>query len=95
MICAIVYHPDYLRHKTGVGHPESPDRLTAIMRRLDESGLLKKLILIEPNPAKEEDILLVHSKRHFETIKNASEGIYCKLFHIELNYKSWSDLKKL
>ncbi|MEK7688766.1 MAG: histone deacetylase [Deltaproteobacteria bacterium] len=71
MICAIVYHPDYLRHKTGFSHPESPDRLTAIMRRLDESGLLKKLILIEPNPAKEEDILLVHSKRYFETIKSA------------------------
>lgn len=71
MICAIVYHPDYLMHKTGFSHPESPDRLTAIMRRLDESSLLKKLIMIEPNPAKEEDILRVHSKRHFETIKNA------------------------
>lgn len=42
------------------------------MRRLDESGLLKKPILIELNPAKEEDILLVHSKRHFET--NAARG---------------------
>ncbi len=71
MICAIVYHPDYLKHETGFGHPESPDRLTAIMSRLDESGLLKKLILIEPNPAKEEDIFLVHSKRHFETVKSA------------------------
>lgn len=71
MICAIVYHPDYLKHETGFGHPESPDRLTAIMSRLDESGLLKKLILIEPNPAKEEDILLVHSKRHFEAVKSA------------------------
>ena len=71
MKCAIVYHPDYLTHKTGLDHPESPDRLKAVMRRLDESGLLKKLILIEPNPAREEDILLVHSKRHFEAIKNA------------------------
>lgn len=71
MKCAIVYHPDYLTHKTGLDHPESPDRLKAVMRRLDETGLLKKLILIEPDPAREEDILLVHSKRHFEAIKNA------------------------
>ena len=47
------------------------------MRRLDGSGLLKKLILIEPNPAKE-DILLVHSKRHFET-GPASGGILSTL----------------
>jgi len=71
MKCALVYHPDYLMHKTGLDHPESPDRLKAVMRRLDETGLLKKLNLIAPNPAKEEDILLVHSKRHFETIKKA------------------------
>lgn len=71
MKCAIVYHPDYLTHKTGLDHPESPDRLKAVIRRLDETGFLKKLILIEPNPAREEEILLVHSKRHFEAIKNA------------------------
>lgn len=67
----LIYHPDYLKHRTGEGHPESPERLVSIVMRLGEIGLLKKLTLIEPIPANEDDILLVHSKDHFETIKNA------------------------
>lgn len=41
------------------------------MDRLGKTGLLKELLLIEPKPAREDDILLVHSKEHFDTIKNA------------------------
>lgn len=70
---ALIYHPDYLKHLTGEGHPESPDRLTAIMERLDKTGLLKELAVIEPKPASEDDVLLVHSKEHLETIKSAWE----------------------
>src|SRR5438552_413797 len=29
-----VYHPDYLKHDMGAGHPESPDRLRPIVSRL-------------------------------------------------------------
>lgn len=68
---ALIYHPDYLKHRTGDSHPESPDRLTAIMERLDKTGLLKELAVIEPKPASEDDILLVHSKNHFDNIKSA------------------------
>lgn len=67
----LIYHPDYLKHQTGEGHPESPERLVSIMDRLGETGLLKELILIEPRPAGEEDILLIHSREHLETIKSA------------------------
>lgn len=69
----IIYHPDYLKHETGPGHPESPERLVSIMDRLEETGLLKSLALIEPKPAKEDDILLIHSKDHLDTIKTAWE----------------------
>lgn len=69
----LIYHPDYLKHQTGHGHPESPDRLTAVMERLDKTGLLKELAVIEPKPAREDDILLVHSKEHLDTVKNAWE----------------------
>ena len=68
---ALIYHPDYLKHLTGEGHPESPDRLTAIMERLDKTGLLKELAVIEPKPAREDDVLLIHSKNHLDTIKSA------------------------
>lgn len=53
----LIYHPDYLKHLTGFGHPESPDRLTSIMDRLEETGLLKELVLIEPEPGGEEDLV--------------------------------------
>lgn len=73
----IIYHPDYLKHDTGFGHPESPYRLSAIMDRLRDTGLLSELTVIEPTPAKEEDVLLIHSETQFETVKNAwSEGDY-------------------
>ena len=72
----LIYHPDYLKHLTGEGHPESPERLVSIMARLDETGLLKKLTLIGPIPANEDDILLVHSREHLETIKSAWEKGY-------------------
>lgn len=76
MATGLIYHSDYLKHLTGEGHPESPERLVSIMDRLDKTGLLKKLTVIEPSPAKEDDILLVHSKRHFDTIKSAWENGY-------------------
>lgn len=73
---ALIYHPDYLEHLTGEGHPESPERLVSIMDRLDKTGLLKELTVIEPKPATEDDILLIHSKRHFDAMKNAWDEGY-------------------
>lgn len=74
MVTGLVYHSDYLKHQTG-NHPESPERLISIMDRLKDTGLLKEMTLIEPASAKEEDILLIHSREHFDTIKNAwNEG---------------------
>lgn len=72
----LIYHPDYLKHDTGFSHPESPDRLTSIMDRLRDTGLLNELTIIEPTSAKEEDVLLIHSKTHFDTIKSAWENGY-------------------
>jgi len=71
MATGLIYHPDYLKHLTGFGHPESPDRLISVMSRLDKTGLLKDLTVIEPEPAGEDDILLIHSRAHFDMIKNA------------------------
>ena len=48
-----VYHPAYLDHDMGLGHPESPQRLRAIMVRLESTGLLTSLVRIEPAPVQE------------------------------------------
>ena len=57
----LVYHPAYLDHDMGVGHPESPNRLRAIMQRLEQSGTAARLTMIEPRKAEDEWITQVHT----------------------------------
>jgi acetoin utilization deacetylase AcuC-like enzyme len=49
-----VYHPDYLNHDMGTHHPESPDRLRAILSRLEATGSMSQLVRLAPDsPDKE------------------------------------------
>lgn len=65
----LVYHPQYLEHDMGAGHPESPDRLRAIISRLQHSGVLGRLARIEPSPAPDEWITQVHTASYVESLK--------------------------
>ena len=67
----IIYSQRYLLHKTGKGHPESPRRLKAAMRGIEESRLLEdeRCILIEPQAASPSDLQLVHSSCYIRMIK--------------------------
>lgn len=64
-----IYHSDYLSHDMGAGHPESPDRLRAIMAHLERTGLLARLVRIEARPAAEEWITRVHLPAYVEQLK--------------------------
>jgi acetoin utilization deacetylase AcuC-like enzyme len=57
----LVFHPDYLKHDMGTGHPESPARLRSVMGHLESSGVLSRLRRIEPRPASEDWITKVHT----------------------------------
>lgn len=59
-----VYDEKYLLHDTGGYHPESPERLKAIYKRLTESGMLEKLIRIPAERANQRWIEAVHSIRY-------------------------------
>jgi acetoin utilization deacetylase AcuC-like enzyme len=65
-----VYHPIFMEHLTGSWHPERPERLTAILHALEDSGLNDILINLTPSPCPREHILSVHTERLFEMIKN-------------------------
>ena len=65
-----VYHPDYLKHDMGAGHPESPDRLRAIVSRLEASGVLDRLVRIEPASVADEWITQVHEASYLTTLKS-------------------------
>ncbi len=57
----LVYDDRFLLHDTGGFHPESPERLKAIRKRLIASGLWEKLILIKAEKANQRWIETVHN----------------------------------
>ena len=63
------YHPDYLNHDTGPGHPERPDRLRASLVALQQSDVWDQLHLIEPTPASVEQIAYAHNPAYSEHIR--------------------------
>lgn len=63
-----VYHPAYLEHDMGAGHPESPDRLRAILQQLKHSGTAARLTNIEPRKAEDEWITQVHAPHYVATL---------------------------
>ncbi|MEM2272737.1 MAG: histone deacetylase [Candidatus Bathyarchaeia archaeon] len=50
------------------GHPESPDRIYQTYKLLVEKGYK----FIKPEPCSEEDLFLVHSRKHVESIRSGS-----------------------
>jgi acetoin utilization deacetylase AcuC-like enzyme len=57
----LVYDERYLLHVTGGYHPESPARLIAIYKRLEDSGVLAKLTRIEVTRANQRWVEAVHN----------------------------------
>ena len=55
-----VTHPDFADHDTGVGHPERPERLTAVAEGVRRSGLGSDLRPVAPEPATTADLERVH-----------------------------------
>ena len=64
-----VYDPVYLKHTTGQGHPERPDRLSAVVTALNKSGLDKKMVRLKPPLAKDQDILRCHKAAYLKQVK--------------------------
>ena len=56
-----LYDEIYLRHHTGAGHPECPERLTAIVERLKQKGLLAELTGLKPAAASTTWLTTVHT----------------------------------
>jgi acetoin utilization deacetylase AcuC-like enzyme len=68
MTTALLYSPIFLAHEEP-GHPESPERLQAILHVLEQTGLLARLVALEPLPATDAQLLAVHTREHIEWVK--------------------------
>ncbi|MGA2404572.1 MAG: histone deacetylase, partial [Syntrophobacteraceae bacterium] len=67
----LVYDERFMLHDTGPDHPEAPDRLTAVLRGLEEAHLLQKLIPIPATAAKMKWIEKVHSPEYIHRFEKA------------------------
>jgi acetoin utilization deacetylase AcuC-like enzyme len=67
-----LYHRAYLEHEMGSSHPESPRRLTSIVRRLQESGVLTRLEQLDPVPASDDAVTAVHAKAYVEHLRTVA-----------------------
>lgn len=73
MTTGLAYSDAFLRHDTGAGHPERPDRLRAIVSRLRASGVWDRLAVWEPRAVDEGLLELVHTRGHVESIRRIVE----------------------
>jgi len=73
---AVIFTPKYLLHNPGRRHPESAERLRVMIREVEESGLLKtgNCLLIEPKPARIEDVELVHDVNYIKLIEKTCKS---------------------
>ncbi|WP_456406225.1 histone deacetylase family protein [Caldithrix abyssi] len=74
---AIIFHPLFLEHNPGIGHPERPERLKAILDYLNEKNFLNRVDQFQPSEASEEALRLIHDQSHIDFIKNQAgkEGV--------------------
>jgi acetoin utilization deacetylase AcuC-like enzyme len=76
----LVIDERYLNHTLGEGHPESPERLKAILRRLKSSGLDKVARSISPSVDPVSYIRTIHPESHINLIaEQAHDESICRL----------------
>lgn len=65
--------PRYLEHLTGPSHPERPERLEAVMSRVDASGLASDLVRLKAEPVETSWIEAVHDPSYVRRVKATCE----------------------
>ena len=66
----LVYDPFYMRHLTGPGHPECPQRCEAIIAAIEAADLGDKLVRLAPSRQVEDAILACHTPAYFHTVRH-------------------------
>ena len=75
MKTAIIHHPIYQKHDTGIGHPETPRRYEVVMNALKNAkNLWENITEITPEKALKGIILAAHTKEHFKRVEGAFEN---------------------
>jgi len=71
----IVKDDRFLKHETGSGHPEKPERLAAIYEMIDrDNSLGTHLVTVPPRRAGAEEILMVHSRAYLKQVAGTQDN---------------------
>ena len=75
MKTALVHHPIYEKHDTGIGHPETPLRYSTVMDVLrDDEKFWSQLVEITPEQASKGLVQAAHTPQHFKRVENAFDN---------------------
>jgi len=72
MACAIITHPDSLKHEMGAHHPERPQRLGAIEEYIMAADLGKHLVRHEAPLVTDQQLARVHPIEYVRAIRDAA-----------------------
>jgi acetoin utilization deacetylase AcuC-like enzyme len=71
MKTGLAYSPNFLKHDTGPNHPESAQRLQAIMDHLSMTGILRQVQQFTPTERDSQLVELVHTPSYIQRVKEA------------------------
>ncbi len=66
---ALVSHPDFRDHHTGLHHPECVDRYDAVLEGLYRAGLMEHMTHLEPKPASLDTLRLAHARLYVRMVE--------------------------
>lgn len=65
----VFHHPATLEHDAGPSHPESPERIRAILRALEHGPLASRIVFDEAPPADPDVLERVHPATYLEALR--------------------------
>ncbi len=71
---AVVMSDRLARYGFGDGHPFGPDRLAAFVREFETRGLGRRVQLLEPHIASDEELRAFHTPEYLEFVRERSES---------------------
>lgn len=74
MAVSLIYDPEYLKHDTGLHHPENAHRLKAILKTIDGSDIANRLERVKPTLARREDLTRCHHEEMVDHLKTLCEN---------------------
>src|SRR4029077_16890646 len=71
---AVVVSERLARYGFGDGHPFGPDRLAAFVREFDARGLDKRVQVLEPRTASDDELRSFHTAAYLEFVRERSQS---------------------